>query len=271
MTNPVLDSTAPYVGMSTNEMMEEILRRRGLTLDSDSTGRVEASTAEQADILRYMKRAHSLFNAEFQETFSLGRVSGTWTEGDTAIMLPAGASALLSFYLNGSLCLPIEMEDLRRATYEDQFVTDAMGFQYNQSVSGQLFWRFSGVADADAVANGGAGTTPDWRVVLQLYGVNPQDDINAVPYVMDYVRYGENFIASESAVRLHPVVQEWLVLKAASMWASAENDDTTKTLAMMEMMELEQPLWAVFDSRGDTAQRARWTYPVLAKATRRSK
>jgi hypothetical protein len=269
MSDPTLDTTATYRGMSVNEMMEEVLRRRGLTLDSDTTGRVEATAAEQADILRYLKRAHTLFNVEYPESFALERATGTWTAGDTAIMLPANCDTLLSFYFNGTLCFPMEMEDLRRATYFDEDATNNMGFPGATLDQGQLYWRISGVADADAVANGGAGTDPDWRPVLQLYGIS-EDGLTAKPYVMDYVRFGEAFVAGTTRARVQPVVQEWLIARAAQLWASAENDEIVKALSMTDLADLDAPLWQAFDSRGDVARRARWTKPTLPSGRRRS-
>jgi hypothetical protein len=273
MADPTLDTTSTYAGMSTNEMMESVLRRRGLSLDSDNTGRVAATATEQADILRYLRRAHTLFNTEFPESFSLERATGTWTAGDTAIMLPANTMAVLAFYLNGNLCYPIEMEDLRRGTTFDEDATNNMGFTEIAGKYAQYFWRISGVADADAVANGGAGAGPvDWRPVLQLYGIDPDNALTAVPYVIDFVRYGENFTAGTVPARVMPVVQEGVIARAAALWASEENDEVVKVQAMFDMTELENPLYAAFDNRGDTAKRARWTYPTpgIQKNTRRS-
>jgi len=270
VADPTLDTTATYTGMSVNEMMEEILRRRGLTLDSDSTGRVLATSTEQADVLRYMKRAHTLFNTEFPESYSIEQATGTWTSGDTALMMPANCMMVLSFYLNGRLQLPIEMEDVRRATYFDEDADNNMGFAWPTSESGQYYWRISGVADADLGANGGSDTgTNDWRPVLQTYGQG-DTTIAAVPYVIDFVRFGEAFTAGTVPARVHPVVQEWLICRATMLWASAENDEVAKGLAMQDIIELENPIFAAFDSRGDIARRARWTYPLLADRKRRA-
>jgi hypothetical protein len=270
MADPTLDTTSTYAGMSVNEMMEEVLKRRGLTLDSDSTGRVEATATEQADVLRYLKRAHTMFNAEWPESYALERATGTWTAGDTAIMLPANASSVLAFWFNGVLALPIEYEDLRRGTYSDEDQTNSMAFYYTGAFREQLYWRISGVANANAVANGGDGLGPvDWRPVLQLYGYEPDDGLLAKPYVIDFVRFGEAFTAGTVPSRVHPVVQEWLISKAAHMWASSENDVTTMGVCMAEMEMHENPIYAAFDSRGDVARRGRWTYPVLADKKRR--
>ena len=273
MADPTLDTTATYAGMSVNEMMEEVLRRRGLTLDSDTTGRVEATAAEQADIIRFLKRAHTLFNTEYPESYSIERTAGTWTADDTAIMLPANCMMVLSFYINGRFVKPIEMEDLRRSLRQDKDATSYLGW-YGASTpdSGNLYWRISGVADANAVANGGDGLGPvDWRPVLQIYGLDPDgEQFGADPYVFDFVRFGEAFTSGTTPVRVHPVVQEWVIPKAASLWASAENDEITKGLAFADLLEIMPALWAAFDSRGDTASRARWTYPVLANQTRGS-
>jgi len=269
MADPTLDTTATYAGLSVNEMLEDVLKRRGLTLDSDSTGRVEATAAEQAAVLGLLKRAHTLFNTEFPESYSVERAVGTWTTGDTALMLPANCMMLLSFYLNGALCLPIEMEDLRRNTYDDDDADNDMGFVVVAATSGQFYWRISGVADADLAANGGADSgTPDWRPVVQLYGVDPDDELGADPYVLDFVRFGEAFTAGTTPARVHPVVQEWVICKTAAMWASGENDEVCRALALDDLAELAGPLFAAFDSRGDVALRARWKYPTLPSGQR---
>lgn len=269
MTNPTLDTTAPYDGMTVNEMMEEILRRRGLTLDSDSTGRTPATSAEQADVLRYLKRAHTMFNAIYPGAFAIERVSGTWTSGDTAILLPDASQAVVSVYIDGRWVAPLSMEDRRRAAYKDTDATNNLGFTPESST--RLYWYLSGYADADAVANGGAGAGPkDWRAVLQIAGQN-DTGILAVPYVIDYVRSGDVFAASATEIpRIPQIVMEWLILRAAEMWASAENDEVTKTLAMTERADMMDSLWAVFDEMTDTAERARWTYPTLPENRRRS-
>lgn len=260
MADPTLDTTATYTGMSVNEMLEDILRRRGLTLDSDSTGRVEATAAEQADVLRYLKRAHTLFNAEYQDTFAAERATGTWVSGDTAIMLPANCMTLLSVYINGKFVFPMEMEDLRRGTRFDEDQTNNMGFAFTQKNT--LFWRIIGVADADLGANGGADTgTPDYRPVLKIYGASDVP-IAAEPYVLDYVRGGASFVAGTSPGRVPPVVQEWLVYRATELWAGGENDEVAKGLAMAERDEIMTAVWAAFDARGDTAQVARWVFPT---------
>jgi hypothetical protein len=270
VADPTLNTDATYTGLTVNQMLEEVLRRRGLTLDSDSTGRVVATAAEQADILLYLKRAHNLFNSEYQDSFAVERSSGTWTSGDTAIMAPANCQMVLSIYFNGRFVYPMEMEDLRRGTRFNEDATSNMGFAFEQQ--GTLFWRISGVADADAVANGGGGTgVPDYRPVIQIYGSSDDNPLAAEPYVIDYVRFGTAFVAGTNPGRVPPVVQEWTILRATELWASAENDQVASALAKAERAEIMPAIWAAFDARGDTAQKARWTYPNdLSTRSRRS-
>lgn len=269
MADPTLHTTTPYDGMTVNEMMEEILRRRGLTLDSDSTGRTPATTAEQNDVLRYLKRAHTMFNTVYHAAFSIQRASGTWTAGDTAIMLPDAAQQVLAVYLNGRLVHPITYEDRRRSYYRDTDVSGTyLGFEPKST---QLYWYLSGYADADAAANGGAGAGPsDYRAVVQITGYD-DTGIDAVPYVIDYILAGEAFTASATQIpRVPIIVQEWLILRATEMWAGAENDEVAKTLAMTERADIMQELWAAFDEMADVPDRARWTYPTLPDNVRRS-
>lgn len=259
MTNPTLiaQDTA-WAGWTRTELQEQLLASRGLTLDA-TTGRTEATTAEQTDSLTAIYRALNLLTAEFPSLWVRRSYSVAWTSGDHSIALPANVMAILAVRFNGLELTPLDRDSWQRLLRSDDEGGDVADSQ------DPTYYRVSGFSDEDAGVDAG---DRDWRVVLRLHPVpNTNDDLE-----VEYIALSVDVSTAADPISLFPFLQGWVLERAKEIWAAQNGDAAQAGTSEKERLKHERAInnWIESGTR-ESSSRVTWKYPVRSRRRRGSR
>lgn len=245
MTNPTLiGQDTPYAGFTVAAVVEALLTSRGMTNDS-TTGRMVASTDENAHAHRDVRRALDELHQTFPNTFAFRTYSTTWVANDHSILLPANCGQPLEVRLNGLPLLPMSRDDLAK----QRRATDEGGGIITEGASPTQY-RISGYAD------GGAALT-DLRTVLRIYPTPTTADSLDV----DYVSIGGDLASETENLPVWPTLQTWILERAKVFWCADAGDDSGIRTATLEMKRVEATISNWLDGTHEAPQKVSWRYP----------
>lgn len=247
MTNPTLISQdSPYSGFTVATVVEALLTSRGLTNDA-TTGRMPASTDENAHAHRDVRRALDELDQKFPSVWAFRTVSATWVANDHSYSLPANCGQVLEVRLNGLPLRPMSRDDLakqRRSTDEGGGILTEGGTPTQ--------YRIMGYADASA----GADLT-DLRQVLRIWPT----PTSALSLDVDYVSMGSDLATEAEKLPVWPTLQTWVLERAKVFWCSDVGDDAAIKSALTQMAMVESLVGSWLDGTHEAPQRVTWRFP----------
>jgi hypothetical protein len=268
MTNPTLiTQDLTWAGWSVSDLIDNTLRPFGLTNDS-TKNRVIATTDELGLARDSVRLAATYLNSKYPNVWARRSYTvAAWTSGDDSILLPVGVKYVERVMYGGLPLTSITTEDWTRFTQ-----SDAEGGGYKTTNIKPMYYYISGIADADAVANGGSATgTPDWRMVLKLVNT-PGSGFDTEELIVYYMARSPDFLAADDAklVEFDPLFQDWLSQRATEIMAQkfgaarGIHDE-----AYAERIKIEETIFDFLEGTGELPNRVRWQYPPLADQERR--
>lgn len=266
MTNPtLLTQDTAWSGWTGTEFLDEILRPFGLTNDS-STTRVVASTDEQALARDALRLSTTYLFTQYANVWARRIYTLTWTANDHSIMLPANVKYVERVFFDGIPVDPITLEDYTR------FVkSDALGGGFKStyaSSQSSLYYMVTGIADAGAIANGGAGTSFDYRMALRLMPTPTE----AKTLVIHYICKSPDYASSDDskAIELDTLFHDWIVNRAAEILAAKLGAARAiLELVQNERGKVEADIFNHLEGTGEMPTRVRWEYPRMPENRRR--
>ena len=267
MADPTLiSSDTTWAGWTVTQLLDETLRPFGLTNDSTTT-RVVASTDEETLARDAVRLAATYLNSRFPNVWARRLYSATWVSGDHSVLLPANCKFVERVFYGGLPLDSLSLEDRTRFTQSDE-----QGGNWKTDSDKPRYYYISGIADADAVANGGAATgTSDWRMVLRIVNA-PVTGFDTEQLVIHMIARSPDFASADDAqaVEFDPLYHDWLVNRAVEVMAGKLGSARSiHDEALAERMKVEGTIFDFLEGTGEYPSRVRWEYPRLADEKRR--
>jgi len=263
MTDPTLigSSETTWAGWSVTKLMENVLSSRGLTLDSSSTGRVAASTAEQNECRDRVHRALGDLNVKWPSTWFKRTYTVTWTSGDHSIALPQNCAVVNFVWYGGVPQIPLADEDYVR------FVrSDSQGGGVKSSSVQAGYYRITGVTEV-------TGGTPDpyYQRVLRLFPT-PSSGFDTDTLVVEYLARAPDMASADDAnvMELDDSFVQWVAERAKEIWGLDAGDTGLVERAMAAKERIEETIFLRLEGTTEFPDRVRWGYPVLPEERRGS-
>lgn len=262
MADPTLvTNVTPYTGFSLDEITEQLLATRGMTIDS-TTGRVVATSTEQSEAYRRVRRAWTMMNARFPSLWSIQLYSVAWTAGDTMLALPASIGSIIYVNYNG-----IPLKPLTRSKFQALSRSEDLGGDFK--VAGKPTHYFlPGFSDE------GASPATDYRLVIELIP-HPGTDYDTKTIEVAYNSKAPALPRDDSddgnvGLPVHEAMQEWLLRRSQEIWAADESDAVTQQIAREERAIIEDDIDEWIEANNEYPQVAQAEYPSFPSINRDS-
>lgn len=256
MADPtLLADQAVYSGFTLDEITEQLLGARGMTLDA-TTGRVLASSTEQTEAYNRVRRAMSLLTARFPGVFSIQEHTVTWTDGDTMYALPASCRDVVYVSYQNRQLRPLNRLERQR------LVKNASDDTATWKITGTtLYYIIRGIS------NEGTSDSPDYRTVIELIPgpASPQaTETLAVGYnAKGWALPRADGTDGAKELPLNNALQEWLLRRSQELWAVDQSDSTTLELARSERAAVEIDIDEMVEGNLEYPQVAYPEYPSI--------
>lgn len=230
-----------------------------MTLDTD-TGRVIASTTEQAEVYAVVRRAMAMLMSKFPGVFTIQMHSVAWTSGDTRYALPAAVRRPLWVTYAGKNLRP-----LTRIKRQDLVKGDAAG-------GGWKITGITGYYHMVGISNEGTADSPDYRQVIELIPT-PTTPYDAQTLIVAYNAKAwalprDNATDGAKEIPLDEAMQEWLLRRAQIIYGADASDPTTVQTAREELLTIEMDIDQMVQDTLEYPEAAMPEFPTLPDASR---